>query len=151
MMLVSLMPHGPSLPEPRLLRLRKLRKPRPSRRGSLETARGEGLRNRDQRPRAAPVFRRWNADPARKQIAEAAQVGETNFEAHTCNRFVSKRQQMLRTVEARADPELVRRVTKQRIELTDEVKRDMAASRATSSMLTGRSWTSHSMSRHGSP
>ena len=58
---------------------------------------------------------------------------------------------MAATVEARADPELVRRVAKQRIELTDEVKRDMAASRATSSMLTGRSWTSHSMSRARQP
>lgn len=70
-----------------------------------------------------PVRRRRNADPARKEIAEAAQAGESNLHANLSDGMLSSGQQEFGLVKTRLNPQLVRCEAEQGLKLPDEVKR----------------------------
>ena len=57
-----------------------------------------------------------------EQIAEAAQARESDFHADVSDRVVTEGEEVLRTIELRLDSVLMRRLTKQRLELSDEVE-----------------------------
>jgi hypothetical protein len=69
------------------------------------------------------VGRRRPADAAGEERAEAAQAGKADVEAHVGDGAIGQRQQAPRAIEARGDPQLVRRLAEHGPEPADELER----------------------------
>jgi hypothetical protein len=110
---------------------RASRKLRPCRGGQLthqaEAARDQIVRQHaghlHHRPHPPPIGGRRRAHAVREEITEASEARESNLHADIGHGVVSHREQRLRAIETRLNPELMRRQTEHRLEEPDEVKR----------------------------